>query len=73
VQLDTDVAPVRAERLRPRLDAFDADAWVHPSIEPYYGVSASLSIGDVTIRRLRYVCKPEELAFTGTESVGGGA
>jgi hypothetical protein len=73
VQIDADVSAVRAERLRPRLDAFDADAWVHPTIEPYYPVSGSLSIGDLTIQRLRYVCKPDELAFTGTESVGGAA
>jgi hypothetical protein len=70
VQVDTDVAPTRAERLRPRIDAFAAGGWMHESIEPYYPVSASISVADVTIQRLRFVSKPEELAFTGTEPVG---
>jgi hypothetical protein len=72
VQIDVDVAPERSERLRPRLDAFRADGWMHESVDPYYAVSASISLGDVTIQGLRYVSKPEELAFSGTESVGGG-
>jgi hypothetical protein len=73
VQIDTDIHPSRAERLRLRLDAFRAPGWMHASVEPYYPVSASIAVGDVTIQRLRYVSKPEELAFTGTESVGGPA
>lgn len=70
VQVDADTILARAERVRPRLDAFSASAWVHPSVDPYYPVSASVGRGDVTIQRLRYVCKPEELAFTGTETIG---
>jgi hypothetical protein len=73
VQVDTDVAPSRAERLRLRLDSCAATGWMHESVEPYYPVSASIAVADVTIQRLRYVSKPEELAFTGTESVGGAA
>jgi hypothetical protein len=71
VQVDTDVVPERAERLHPRLDAFRAKGWMHETVEPYHAVSASIAIADITIQRLRYVSKPEELAFTGTESVGG--
>jgi hypothetical protein len=70
VQVDTDVASTRAERLRPRIERFSTGGWMHPSVEPYYPVSASISVADVTIQRLRFVCKPEELAFTGTEPVG---
>ena len=73
VQVDIDVVPERAERLHPRLDGFRAAGWMHESVDPYYAVSASISIGDVTIQRLRYVSKPEELAFSGTEPVGDGA
>jgi hypothetical protein len=69
VQVDTDIVPARAERLRPRLDAFRDDGWMHETVEPYYPVSASIAVGGVTIQRLRYVSKPEELAFTGTEPV----
>jgi hypothetical protein len=73
VQIDADVRPTRAERLRPRLEAFTATGWVHESIEPYYPVSAAIAVGDVTLQRLRYVSKPEELAFSGTEPVGDSA
>jgi hypothetical protein len=69
VQVDTDVTPTRAERLRPRLDAFVTDGWVHESVEPYHPVSASIAVADAIIQRLRYVSRPEELAFTGTEPV----
>lgn len=70
VQIDAELAPTRAERLRPRLVRFDGAALgVHPSVEPYHPVSASISIGTLTIERVRYVCKPDELAFTGTETV----
>jgi hypothetical protein len=70
VQVDTDVAATRAERLRPRLDVFTADGWVHASVEPAHLVSASIAVGDVTLQRLRYVSRPDESAFTGTEPVG---
>jgi hypothetical protein len=32
-------------------------------------VSASIAVADVTLQRLRYVSRPDELAFTGTEPV----
>jgi hypothetical protein len=70
VQIDADAAVERAERVRPRLDTFDAPAWVHRSVDPYYPVSASVARGELTLQRLRYVCKPDELAFGGTETVG---
>jgi hypothetical protein len=69
VQVDTDVAPTRAERLRPRLDAFATAGWVHDSVEPSHPVSASIAVAEVTLQRLRYVSLPDELAFTGTEPV----
>ncbi len=69
VQIDVDVLPSRAERLTPRLDRFVAEGWMHPSVEPYHPVSASIAVAEVTIRRLRFVSRPEELAFTATESV----
>jgi hypothetical protein len=72
VQIDADVAVARAERVRPRLDAFAAAPWVHPSVVPYHPVSASIAIADLTLNRLRFVSKPDELAFSGTETVGAG-
>ena len=70
VQIEYDVAVTRAERLRPRLDEFDAAGFgVHPSVEPYHPVSASIALGTITLHRLRFVCRPDELAFTGTEPI----
>lgn len=71
IQIDTDFKVARAERARPALEAFDSASWVHPSVDPYHPVSASIAVADVHLRPLRFVSKPDELAFTGTESVGG--
>jgi len=68
VQVDIDVAVTRAERITPRLAVFDGPRWgLHPSVVPYHAVSASTATGEITIQRLRYVSKPDELAFTSTE------
>ena len=70
VQIEYDVAVTRAERVRPQLDEFDAAGFgVHPSVAPYHPVSASIALGTIELHRLRYVCRPDELAFTGTEPV----
>ena len=68
VQVDIDFAIQRAERVKPRLICFDGPRWgVHPSVVPYHPVSASTAVGEITIQRLRYVSKADELAFTSTE------
>jgi hypothetical protein len=70
VQVDIDVAVQRAERVKPRLACFDGHRWgVHPTVVPYHPVSASTAVGAITIQRLRYVSKPDELAFTSTETL----
>ena len=70
VQIEYDVAVTRAERLRPHLDEFDAAGFgVHPTVEPYHPVSASIALGTIELHRLRFVCRPDELAFTGTEPI----
>jgi hypothetical protein len=70
VQIEYDVMPSRAERVRPQLRAFDAERFgVHPSIDPYYAVSGSIVTATVTLQPLRFVSRPDELAFTGTEPV----
>jgi hypothetical protein len=70
VQIDYDVAVERAERVRPQLVAFDAEGFgVHPTVDPYYPVSASIATGALTLHRLRYVGRPDEMAFSGTETV----
>ena len=70
VQIDCDIAVTRAERLRPHLDAFDAEGFgMHPTVQPYHAVSSSIALGAITLHRLRFVCRPEELAFSGTEPI----
>jgi len=71
VQIDTDLHVERAERVKPTLEAFDAPGWVHASVQPYHAVSASIAVATIDIRPLRFVSKADELAFSGTESVGG--
>jgi hypothetical protein len=68
VQVDTDLAVTRAERLRLLAFAGDpAGIGVHPSVQVRHPVAASVSRGALTLQPLRFVNRPEELAFTGTE------
>lgn len=59
----------RVERGRPRVVAFDGPAWGNARVQPVYPVSASLAVADITISRVRFVCRPDVLAFDGTEAV----
>jgi hypothetical protein len=70
VQIEYDVTPSRAERVRPHLRTFDAVRFgMHASVDPYYPVSASIVTATITLQALRFVSRPDELAFTGTEPV----
>ncbi|HSD11766.1 MAG TPA: acetoacetate decarboxylase family protein [Candidatus Binatia bacterium] len=69
VQVEPRYQVHRIERGRPRLASFDGAAWGDARIEPVYPVSASIALADVTIPRVRFVCRPDVLAFEGTESV----
>ncbi|MGH2685235.1 MAG: hypothetical protein ACRDJP_07205, partial [Actinomycetota bacterium] len=71
VQVDPDYEVHRAERASPRLSVFDAGAWGEPLLEPVHPVVATFAVADVVLPRLRYVCRPEELAFFATEPAGG--
>lgn len=69
VQVDPDFEVVRAERGRPEILAFDAAAWGSADLRPVYPISASLTVGRMTLPRLRFLCQPDRLAFDGTERV----
>lgn len=71
VQLDLEVEPDRLERLRPSLDEFAAGTWGSDLLDPWYPVAASVAVGRATLPPVRYCCRPEVLAFDGTEVVGG--
>ena len=69
VQVEPDYAVTRAERLRPRLQHFEPSAWGDDRLDPYFPVSASIAQADVTLPPLRFLCRPDVLAFEGTELV----
>lgn len=69
LQIDPDYEVERAERGRPSIRHFDPAAWRCEGARPSHPVSASLTLGSVTLPALRYVCRPDVLAFEGTERV----
>jgi hypothetical protein len=69
VQLEVQHQATRVERLTSRLDSFDGNAWGNKLLDPYHMVSSSIANETITIPPVRFVCKPDELAFTGTESI----
>jgi hypothetical protein len=71
VQVEAEFEVERAERGRPQVRAFDPEAWHCPGLEPSHPVAALLARGAVTLPALRFVCRPDVLAFAGSEKVGG--
>ncbi|WP_428122035.1 hypothetical protein [Candidatus Poriferisodalis sp.] len=69
VQVETHHMPSRVERLAARIDAFDAEAWGQRLLDPYWVVSCSVSLEDIEIPAIRFVCDPAEPAAEGTERV----
>ena len=69
IQVDPDFELERAERGRPLLAAFDAGGWSCDGARPSYPVSALFTLATVTLPALRYVCRPDVLAFEGSERV----
>lgn len=69
VQVDPDFEIERAERGRASVRRFDAPAWSSEGIRPSNPVAALFTIGSVTLPALRYICRPDVLAFVGTERV----
>jgi hypothetical protein len=67
LQVEPEFAVTRAERLRPRLLTFHPEGWGDRHLDPYFAVSASLANADITIPRMRFVCRADVLAFQGTE------
>ena len=69
VQVDPEFELERAERGRPLLAGFEAAAWGCQGARPSYPVSASFTLARVTLPALRYLCRPDLLAFEGSERV----
>ncbi|MAG33791.1 MAG: hypothetical protein CL908_23165 [Deltaproteobacteria bacterium] len=74
VQVDTEFAIRRAERAPLEIEMFDAEAWGEARIRPSLPLPGVVGIADITLRSIRFVCRPDVLAFEGTEpavEVGG--
>ncbi len=69
VQVDPDFEIERAERGRAIVRHFDAAAWSSQAIRPSNPVAALFTVGSLTLPALRYICRPDVLAFGGTERV----
>lgn len=69
VQIETHHEPSRVERLAARIDSFDAAAWGQPLLDPYWVVSCSVSLEDIEVPPIRFVCDPAKPAAEGTERV----
>jgi hypothetical protein len=69
VQLEADHVATRIERLTAHLVTFDGATCGSALLDPYLVVSSSLALETVTFPPIRFVCKVDELAFTGTEAV----
>ena len=68
VQVDPEFTFRRAERGRPVVDRFERD----PStggVMPVYPVSASYTVCDITLPRIRYIVDPDRPALQSTETV----
>lgn len=69
LQIDTDIQVTRAERAEPRVTRFAADAFGIPGAKLAYPVAAFVALCDLTLARLRFMCRPDVPAFAGTERI----
>ena len=69
VQVDPEYLVLKADRGLPRLDAFDAEAWLVEGAIPDYAISASVSTGNVVLPQLRYLVDPAKGPMDSVERV----
>ncbi|MCB1692147.1 MAG: hypothetical protein KDI19_05235 [Pseudomonadales bacterium] len=69
VQVEAHHLASKIDRLTAHLDSFDGEAFGDARLRPYHVVSASIASEDISLPGVRFVCRPDELAFTGTEPV----
>ena len=69
VQVETHHQTGRVDRLTARMPVFRGDLLGNPLLHARQVVSGSLTQGSVEYPVVRFVCRPDELAFTGTEPV----
>ena len=69
MQVEMAARPSRVERLSARIEAFDGAGFGDVRLQPARVIAASVVTMDAEFPPVRFVCKPDELAFTGTEAV----
>ncbi len=69
LQIEAQTTSRQVDRLQARLLNFDGAAWGNPLLKPTRVIAASVAKLSLTFPPVRFVCKPDELAFTGTEAV----
>ena len=69
MQVEMSAQPRQVERLTARIEAFDGRALADERLQPARVIAASVVTMDAEFPPVRFVCKPDELAFTGTEAV----
>jgi len=67
VQVDPDYVFRSADRGKPMLEAFDAEAFGVPGAVPIHAVSASYCVADVTMPELRYLVDPAKAPLASVE------
>ena len=69
MQIEAHTETSQADRLQAQLLEFDGAALGNPLLKPVYTVSASVAKITIGFAPVRFVCKADELAFSGTEAV----
>jgi hypothetical protein len=69
MQVEMNADPRQVERLTARIEAFDGRALADERLQPARVIAASVVTMDAEFPPVRFVCNPDELAFTGTEAV----
>lgn len=69
VQVDPEYTYHRAERGRPAIEEFDPEAWCAAGIQPVWPVSASFTVCDVILPRVRFITDPAVPALEGTARI----
>ena len=69
VQVEVHRQAEKVDRLNARLLSYNGTAMGNELLDPYRVVSASVVTETIDMPAIRFVCKADELAFTGTEPV----
>lgn len=70
IQAEPVIVPDRADRGRPKLVTFDADAWNEPGILPVFPVAGSVVEADLTLAPLAYALFWDRSPLAGVDRVG---